>query len=240
MPKSRICSIDGCGKPSKTRGLCSMHYERLRKHGDTNKVHHFPPHQKCSVPECAARARTKGFCTKHHHRWSRYGDPNKQLRVTNGEALNFALKTAPAHVGEDCLIWPFAKGNKLGHGRVDIITDGKKVGHNASRVVCRVAHGEPPTPRHHAAHKCNVPSCVAPAHLYWATPSENERDKIANGTSNRGERCGSAKLTEKDVHHIRQTRRESGLQYKQIAERFDVTESAIRSICHRRTWAWLE
>lgn len=28
------CSINGCLKPHKSRGLCSAHYERLRTHGD--------------------------------------------------------------------------------------------------------------------------------------------------------------------------------------------------------------
>ena len=29
----RTCSIDGCGKSVKSRGLCTAHYERWRKHG---------------------------------------------------------------------------------------------------------------------------------------------------------------------------------------------------------------
>lgn len=31
------CSITGCAKRMKSRGLCSMHYERNRKHGTTNE-----------------------------------------------------------------------------------------------------------------------------------------------------------------------------------------------------------
>ena len=34
MATPRICSIDGCGKPCKTRGWCSAHYQRWRAHGD--------------------------------------------------------------------------------------------------------------------------------------------------------------------------------------------------------------
>lgn len=29
----RVCSIEGCGKPFKSEGLCIKHYERLRKNG---------------------------------------------------------------------------------------------------------------------------------------------------------------------------------------------------------------
>jgi hypothetical protein len=34
MAKSRICSIEGCGKPHHCRGYCRRHYERVRKHSD--------------------------------------------------------------------------------------------------------------------------------------------------------------------------------------------------------------
>lgn len=34
MPKSRICSIEGCGKLYKGYGYCQLHYRRFKKHGD--------------------------------------------------------------------------------------------------------------------------------------------------------------------------------------------------------------
>lgn len=33
MTKARICSVDGCGKTHKAKGLCQKHYMRLRTHG---------------------------------------------------------------------------------------------------------------------------------------------------------------------------------------------------------------
>lgn len=30
----RICTVEGCEKPHQARGLCRMHYERVRLHGD--------------------------------------------------------------------------------------------------------------------------------------------------------------------------------------------------------------
>lgn len=34
MANSRICSIDGCGKPVLARGWCGMHYRRWSRNGD--------------------------------------------------------------------------------------------------------------------------------------------------------------------------------------------------------------
>ena len=36
-----VCSIDGCDKPARTRGLCSAHYERLRTTGTTDLISRF-------------------------------------------------------------------------------------------------------------------------------------------------------------------------------------------------------
>lgn len=33
-----VCAVDGCDKPRYTHGLCSMHYERTRKHGDPGEA----------------------------------------------------------------------------------------------------------------------------------------------------------------------------------------------------------
>lgn len=37
MATSRVCSIPDCGKPHKAFGLCTMHWERMRRHGSTAK-----------------------------------------------------------------------------------------------------------------------------------------------------------------------------------------------------------
>lgn len=37
MATPRICSIDGCGKSEDSRGWCSGHYARWRRHGDPSK-----------------------------------------------------------------------------------------------------------------------------------------------------------------------------------------------------------
>jgi len=72
--------------------------------------------------------------------------------------------------------------------------------------------------------------------LCWGTKSENERDKIRHGTSNRGERHGMSKIKESDVHIILYLRRKAKFTYKQIAFHFDISWGAVRAVCLGYRW----
>jgi hypothetical protein len=78
--------------------------------------------------------------------------------------------------------------------------------------------------------------CLNPSHLAWGTRPENEADKLLHGTSNRGERCGAAKLTVDQVRAIRA----SSESRKVLASRYGVTAGAIGDILRRSKWAWLD
>lgn len=72
MASSRICSIEGCGKPLFNKGWCASHFARWRDRGDPlgEKVHKI-----CSVADCDKPFVAHGFCERHYRRWSQYGDP---------------------------------------------------------------------------------------------------------------------------------------------------------------------
>ena len=100
--------------------------------------------------------------------------PNK------GKGKTFAWLIARVdYQGDDCLPWPFCRDGRVGRGRMG--HEGKRPW--AHRLMCELAHGPPPTPKHQAAHECGKGhyGCVNPRHLAWKTNSENQLDRRKNG-----------------------------------------------------------
>jgi hypothetical protein len=83
----RKCSVEGCGAPHKTSGLCGMHYARLRRTGDAGEAgkRRLPSPDQCTVEGCANDfLLIKGLCQKHRARLMRYGDVNANPKQTRG------------------------------------------------------------------------------------------------------------------------------------------------------------
>jgi hypothetical protein len=187
----------------------------------------------CSISECGKPVRCKSYCYAHYERFRRHGDPLAG-RTSRGELLRFIQEVALSHTGEQCLTWPFSRGSG-GYGTIKI--DGKFVA--ASRYVCKLSHGEPPTPRHEAAHSCGRGhhGCVAPGHLSWKTPAENCADRLAHGTHTRGERNASTKLKEVDVREIIALK--GKMRQQDIAKRYSISIPTVGAIHQGKKWAWL-
>ena len=85
-------------------------------------------------------------------------------------------------------------------------------------------------------HKCDVPGCVNPDHLFIGTVADNARDrdrKKRGRTQNQsGSKNLSAKLTEADVLAIRGDTRV----HWQIAQDYGVNRQAIDKIVNRQRW----
>lgn len=187
----------------------------------------------CSIENCGKQARIRGWCPAHYRRWQRHGNP-RLGNAAHGEPK----KWLHDHIGHPdkvgCLIWPYSR-TKGGYPTTRI-RDGKV--HVASRLMCQLAHGNPPEDWYEAAHNCGKRDCVNPNHLRWATPTENRQDKIGHGTIARGSKNALAKLTEDQVRHIRSMT--GRIVQQRLAEQYGVAPSLISKIQSGKEWAWLK
>jgi hypothetical protein len=108
-------------------------------------------------------------------------------------------------------------------------------------VVCEAFYGPRPTGRHHAAHRNGNPLDNRASNLYWATPEQNEADKVKHGTRAWCERHGMHVLTDADVRYIRSVwvPGKRGLR-SALASRFGVTPEAVYMAATGRSWAGLD
>lgn len=93
-------------------------------------------------------------------------------RVTPGRQFLDAV-LAGEIASEECIFWPFST-NQYGYG--DITIDGKMWG--VHRYICKEIHGDPPSPKHEAAHSCENGhlACINPKHVRWRSRKENANE----------------------------------------------------------------
>lgn len=136
------------------------------------------------------------------------------------------------HDGDDCLPWPYAKGEGYGQfargGRIVFV----------HREALTLTVGGPPTASHQAAHSCRNRSCFNPRHLRWATAAENAADRDLDGSTARGSALPQAKLTAEAVRLARRLRSD-GATYTSLAARFGVTPPTVRDAINGKSWAWV-
>lgn len=190
----------------------------------------------CSVEGCNGNAHrsasaAKGLCSAHYMRFKRHGAPLAG-GTPKGELMRFITEVALKHTGNECLTWPFAT-NEAGRGVIRIA--GKR--HIASRYVCELVNGPPPTSEHEAAHSCGKghEGCIAPEHLSWKTSKENKADQLVHNTRSRGERNGVSKLTEVQVSEILTLK--GSMTQKEIAVMFGISPGNVSAIHRRISWA---
>lgn len=87
-----------------------------------------------------------------------------------------------------------------------------------------------------ALHRCDVPGCINPKHLFSGTGSTNMLDCSSKGrlTDNSGESNGRAVLNENDVREIRQLALSKSV--NQIAALFCISSSHVKAIIAKKYW----
>ena len=113
---------------------------------------------------------------------------------------------------------------------------------NAHRASWIHAYGEIPKGLN-VCHKCDVPQCINPEHLFLGTQKENVLDMWRKGRHPSinlgGERHPGAKLTLEQVREIRFMLSQK-IKQKLIAEKFNLSQVAISDIKNKRRWQLFE
>lgn len=91
-----------------------------------------------------------------------YGDPRLPER--------FWEKVYP-EPNTGCWLWSAAE--RRGYGQFSVRRIYPCYAH---RLICHIAHGEPPDGKPYALHSCDVPLCVNPDHLRWGSQADNIQD----------------------------------------------------------------
>lgn len=151
------------------------------------------------------------------------------MRIAEKDPINFLMERVQFDTNGGCWLWTGIVSNNYGRVRLD-----RNIG--AHRFSYMTLKGAVPVGLH-VLHKCDVPSCVNPDHLWLGTNHDNMMDKVRKGRAQRPNHVGSrhpgAKLSEKDIPAIRADTRTARL----IAEQYGVTVHAIQNIRQGRNWS---
>jgi hypothetical protein len=128
-----------------------------------------------------------------------------------------------------CLLW-FGAYHQFGYGRLNI--DGEIISaHCLSYAVSNGIVGA----SDQVLHRCDVPSCINPAHLYLGDDKQNAADRMARGRNpcRKGENAGRAKLTDEQVRAIRADPRS----LRKIAAAYGISKGPVTAIKAGRSWS---
>ena len=145
----------------------------------------------------------------------------------------FETRTAPKS-DFGCVLWT---GNAYvlrgGYGSVTMRRHGI-IGRRAHRMAWELYKG--PIPKGlHVLHRCDVPLCVNPDHLFLGDQQTNMADKVAKGRQNKGETHGMGKLTESQAIAVLNDPR----LLREIAAEYDISFITVSDIKCGRSWKHL-
>lgn len=181
---------------------------------------------KCSIDGCENSRCKRDWCSKHYWRWRVHGDLNHQKKSLL-ERLEEKVELIPFSTCH----WFTGGIVKGGYGHIG--SNGRNL--KVHRVAYELYVEEIPEGML-VCHTCDNPCCVNPCHLFVGTYQDNMDDKTFKGRGNapKGEKQGSAKLTQLQVRDIRKL--VCRFSQKQLTKIFCVSKSTISNILARKSW----
>lgn len=136
---------------------------------------------------------------------------------------------------ESCWLW-MGNTDQNGYGRIGVLFRSRL----AHRLSWEINRGPIP-PNLHVLHRCDVPGCVNPDHLFLGTQADNVADMIKKGRKAplpRGSDHVSSTLSEADVMEIRRLIL-IGMRQREVALYFRMSQAQVWRIGRRQHWRHL-
>ena len=124
--------------------------------------------------------------------------------------------------------------NNCGYPVVRLWKTGGEREHTVHSLVASAFVGARPE-RMEVRHKDGVRTNNCASNLCYGTKQENEADKVIHGTSNRGERCATARLTASIINELRERKRFYGC-VARWAKELGVNAATISLALSGKTW----
>jgi hypothetical protein len=123
------------------------------------------------------------------------------------------------------------------HGYLKVrltLAKGRRIKRPVHRLVAFAFLGQPPTPTHQVRHLDGNRTNNRADNLCWGTPAENAADRDRHGTTARGSRSGTSKLSDEEVRQIRGDA--EVMPRWAVAEKYGITREHVNKIVWREAW----
>lgn len=168
------CSIEGCERPSRGRGLCSSHWTSWARSSDERP--------RCRIAGCDRAAISRGWCNSHYLQWRLHGDPTHgKPRDRRPPEQQFADGYV---VNPETGCWEWTK-DRWASGYGVIRHSYKRI--VAHRLAYEMHKGSIPADSE-VDHICRNRACVNPVHLRLATRQQNAENLGRNSNNSSGYR----------------------------------------------------
>lgn len=161
----------------------------------------------------------------------------RRLPIRQSLRERFDAKVEPIPFS-GCWIWTGGT-NESGYGVIGLGRRSEGVA-KAHRVAWELHRGPIPEGMN-VLHRCDVPACCNPDHLFLGTLCDNAQDMVAKGRDfrpdNRGSRAKWAKLSEAQAREIAAAKGSKKGTGTDLARRFGVSKSAIYQIWAGKNWS---